>query len=353
MKGIILHGGFGTRLRPFTHTMPKQLLPIANKPMSQYCIEVLRESGIKEIAIIIGGDNSHKVREYYGDGKLFDVRLTYIYQDQAKGISHAVSLCQEFIQNEKFIVFLGDNILKKNISEFKENFEKSNSDATILLCKVDNPTQFGIADIEGNVIKEIMEKPKNPPSNFAVIGIYFLSPIIFDIIKKLKPSWRNELEITDALQMLLVENGKIHYETVTEFWKDTGTPHDILNANKAILEDMEPYFHGTVEGDIIQSGNIMVDEDSILDKDVQIIGPVIIGKNCRIRSGSCIGPNVSIGDNCDISNTNIDNSIIMSNCKIEENKKISNSIIAYNSQILSKENTDVQYFLGEDSKISK
>ena len=352
MKGIILHGGFGTRLRPFTHTMPKQLLPIANKPMSQYCIEVLRDAGIKEIAIIIGGNNSHKVQEYYGDGKNFDVKLTYIFQDQPKGISHAISLCQEFVQNEKFIVFLGDNILKKNISEFRENFEKSNSDATILLCKVDNPTQFGIADIKGNIIKEIIEKPKNPPSNFAIIGIYFLSPKIFDIIKKLKPSWRNELEITDALQILLVENGEINYEIVTEFWKDTGTPSDILNANKAILEDMNPFFHGIVNDHVKQSGNIMVDEGSILDNDVQIIGPVIIGKNCKIYGTSCIGPNVSIGDNCDITNTSIDNSIIMSNTKIQETKKISNSIIAYNSQILSQNDTNVVYFLGEDSKIS-
>ena len=352
MKGIILHGGYGTRLRPFTHTMPKQLLPIANKPMSQYCLEALRDAGIREIAIIIGGDNSYKVKEHYGDGEKFDVKLTYIYQDTPKGISHAISLCQKFIQNQKFVVFLGDNILKKNILEFKENFEKSNSDATILLCEVDNPTQFGIADIKGNIIKQIIEKPKNPPSNFAVIGIYFLSPIIFDIIKKLKPSWRNELEITDALQMLLDENGKIHYEIVTEFWKDTGTPHDIINANKAILEDMNPYFHGIVNDHVKQSGNIMVDEGSILDNDVQIIGPVIIGKNCKIYGTSCIGPNVSIGDNCDITNTSIDNSIIMSNTKIQETKKISNSIIAYNSQILSQNDTNVVYFLGEDSKIS-
>ena len=351
MKGIILHGGFGTRLRPFTYTMPKQLLPIANKPMSQYCIEVLREAEITEIAIIIGGDNSSKVQEYYGDGTNFDVKLTYIYQDEPKGISHAIGLCQDFVNNEKFIVFLGDNILKKNILEFKENFEKSNSDATILLCEVDNPTQFGIADIQGNIIKQIIEKPKNPPSNFAVIGVYFLSPIIFEIIKKLKPSWRNELEITDALQILLVENGKIHYEKVTEFWKDTGTPYDILHANNAILEDMSSYFHGIIKDEVKQSGNVMVGKDSILDNTVEIIGPVLIGKNCKIHGNSSIGPNVSIGDNCNIINTSIDNSIVMSNTKIENNKKISNSIIAFNSQILSKCNENVEYLLGEDSKI--
>ena len=241
--------------------------------------------------------------------------------------------------------------LKKKILEFKENFQKSNSDAMILLCNVDNPTQFGIAEIEGNIIKQIIEKPKNPTSNLAVIGIYFLSPIIFDIIKKLKPSWRNELEITDALQMLLEENGRINYETVTEFWKDTGTPNDIINANKAILEDMNPYFYGISEGDFTRSGNIMVDKGSILEKNIQIIGPVIIGKNCKIVNCSCIGPNVTIGDNCEISNTNIDNSIIMSGCKIEQNENISNSIIAYNSEIILNHNNGKKYFLGENSKI--
>ena len=331
--------------------MPKQLLPIANKPMSQYCLESLRDAGIKDIAIIIGGKNSHKVKEHYGNGEKFDVEITYIYQDAPMGISHAISLCQNFIQNQKFVVFLGDNIFKKKILEFKENFQKSNSDAMILLCNVDNPTQFGIAEIEGNIIKQIIEKPKNPTSNLAVIGIYFLSPIIFDIIKKLKPSWRNELEITDALQMLLEENGRINYETVTEFWKDTGTPNDIINANKAILEDMNPYFYGISEGDFTRSGNIMVDKGSILEKNIQIIGPVIIGKNCKIVNCSCIGPNVTIGDNCEISNTNIDNSIIMSGCKIEQNENISNSIIAYNSEIILNHNNGKKYFLGENSKI--
>ena len=219
MKGIILHGGFGTRLRPFTHTMPKQLLPIANKPMSLYGLEVLKNAGIKEIAIIIGGESSYKVRDFYGDGKEFGVNITYIFQESPKGISQAISLCEEFTQNEKFVVFLGDNILKQDISDIKNNFEKSKSDAAILLCEVENPSQFGIAEIDGESIKKIVEKPKNPLSNLAVIGVYFLTPKIYDIINRLKPSWRNELEITDALQMLLDENGTIKFEIVQVFGK--------------------------------------------------------------------------------------------------------------------------------------
>lgn len=351
MKGIILHGGFGTRLRPFTHTMPKQLLPIANKPMSQYGIEILKNSGITDIAIIIGGNNSDKVKNYYGNGDGIGVKFTYIYQEFPKGISQAISLCEEFVQNEKFVVFLGDNILKQNISEIKEKFENSESDATILLCEVENPSQFGIAEIDGGEIKKITEKPKNSPSNLAVIGIYFLTPKIFNTIKKLKPSWRNELEITDALQILLDENKKIEFEVVTGFWKDTGTPKDIINANKAILEDMDSLVKETIEENVIKNGKISVGNNTIL-KNVKLSGPIIIGDNCEISNESQIGPNVSIGDNCKISKSHIENSIIMSNCKIEQTRNISNSIIAYDTEIISNSNNDKNYFLGENSKIN-
>ena len=202
MKGIILHGGHGTRLRPLTHTGPKQLLPIANKPMSQFCLETIAETGIDDIAIIIGGVGANKVQEYYGDGKEFGVNITYIEQDKPRGIADAIRLCKEFVNNEKFLVFLGDNIIQKSISEFVNNFKDSEYDATVLLCEVDNPSRFGIADVKDGKILKITEKPKNPKSNFAVTGIYLLTPSIFEIIDNLKPSWRNELEITDALDIL-------------------------------------------------------------------------------------------------------------------------------------------------------
>ena len=231
MKGIILHGGHGTRLRPLTHTGPKQLLPIANKPMSEYCVEAIRDCGISEIAIIIGGIGSNKVKEYYGDGSKFNVKIIYIEQDKPKGIAHAINLCKEFIQNEKFLVFLGDNIIQKSINDISQKFESSDNDALILLCKVENPEQFGIADVKENKIVKIMEKPKNPPTNLAVTGIYFLTPKIFDIFSRLKPSWRDELEITDALQMMLEEKNRVDFEMITDYWKDTGTPGDIIHAN--------------------------------------------------------------------------------------------------------------------------
>ena len=342
MKGIILHGGHGTRLRPLTHTGPKQLLPIANKPMSQYCLEAISETGITEIAIIIGGVGSNKVREYYGDGGKFGVKITYIEQDEPRGIAHAIRLCKEFINNEKFLVFLGDNIIQKSIIDFVENFKNSNYDATVLLCEVDNPSRFGIADIENEKIIKITEKPKNPKSNLAVTGIYLLSPKIFEIIDNLKPSWRNELEITDALDNLLNENNNISFEKITDYWKDTGTPEDIIHANgeilkKQIAKELEPEW--------------IIGEGTIIESNVKINSPVIFGKNCHISSSS-IGPNVSVGDNTIISGSSIEHSIIMENCKINSTTKIKDSIIANNSEIKDEEGIKKIFLLGEGSKVS-
>jgi len=341
MKGIILHGGHGTRLRPLTHTGPKQLLPIANKPMSQYCIESIREAGITDIAIIIGGLGSNKVKEYYENGENFGVNLTYIEQDHPRGIAHAVNLCKDFVSNEKFVVFLGDNIIQKSISEFAKNFEGSNYDASILLCKVDNPSRFGIADVKDGKILKIMEKPENPPTNLAVTGIYFLTPKIFDVIDRLKPSSRDELEITDALEMLLNENDNISYSMITDYWKDTGTPDDILNANRQVLEH-------------ICNQTYIIDKSTNIESGSSVITPSIIGKNCKIDKSAQIGPNASIGDNTIISSdVVIENSIIMSDCKIDGGLNIRDSIISANCDLHgnNKDKTKKLFLLGEGTKI--
>ena len=354
MKGIILHGGHGTRLRPLTHTGPKQLLPIANKPMSQFGLESIRDAGITDIAIIIGGIASKKVKEYYGDGEKFGVKITYVEQDEPRGIAHAISLCKEFVGNEKFLTFLGDNILLDNISNYVKEFEQSDADASVVLCEVDNPTRFGIADVKEGIITKIIEKPKNPPSNLAVIGVYLLTPKIFDVIKRVKPSWRNELEITDTLQMMLEEKQKIIYNTVKENWKDTGTPEDIIQANNIILNKMTPFFEGIKEEGVKISGNVIVGKNSILKNGCELIGPIIIGQNCVIEKNCIIGPNTSIGDESKISNSNIENTIVMSNCKIDYGGKIKDSIISSDSEILQqKDDEDFKVFLlGEGTKIS-
>jgi glucose-1-phosphate thymidylyltransferase len=353
MKGIILHGGHGTRLRPLTHTGPKQLLPIANKPMSEYCVETLANAGIEEIAFIIGGIGSKKVKEYYGEGDKFGVKFTYIQQDSPKGIAHAISLCEDFVDNEKFVVFLGDNIIQREINDYILDFEKSDALASLLLCEVDNPSQFGIAEIENNKIIKITEKPKNPPTNLAVTGIYFLTPHIFEVIKKLKPSWRNELEIADALQILVEEDKKIIYGMITDFWKDTGTPNDIIEANKIILENMPESFKGKKEDNVIMEGKIIVGKGTIIKNGVKIFGPTIIGENCIIEGNSIIGENTSIGENSHLNHCNITNSIIMSNCIIKGELVIKNSIIASNSKITKEHNqSNKKFILGEGTQIS-
>jgi glucose-1-phosphate thymidylyltransferase len=354
MKGIILHGGHGTRLRPLTHTGPKQLLPIANKPMSQYALEDLKTAGVTEIGIIIGDVYPQKVKEYYGDGSKFGVKITYIYQDAPKGISHAIRLCKDFIHNDKFIVYLGDNVLRKNLIDYTKKFENSNSDAMILLCEVDDPQRFGVAELDENnpdKIKKIIEKPKIPPSNLAVIGIYFLTPKIFDIIDNLKPSLRGELEITDALQMLL-SNGVVKYDTVTGWWKDTGTPEDIIHANKLVLDSIGTENQFLIDSDSTIKDNIVIGNGTEISSDSIIVGPTIIGKNCKIGPAVRIGPHVSLGDNCIIKKCNIEDSIVMNNCIMDVKKHISFSIIAHGSEITeAKISKNHKFLLGERSQI--
>ena len=319
--------------------------------MSQYCVESLNDAGITEIAIIIGGVGADKVKEFYGDGENFGVKFTYFQQDYPKGISHAINLCKEFVGNEKFVVFLGDNIIQKSIKEYVNEFKKSDSTASLLLCEVSNPSSFGIAELNDNEIVKIVEKPKEPKSNLAVTGIYFLTPLIFEIIKNLKPSWRNELEITDALDQMLEKNYKIIYHMITDYWKDTGTPDDVLHANKEILDKMKGDFRGQKIGTPSVSIDATIGKGSIIKGDSKISESVIIGENCIIDNAH-IGPHSSIGDNSTVNLSKIENSIIMENCKIEGKISITDSIIAKNSNINSKNNEKKIFLLGEGTKIT-
>jgi glucose-1-phosphate thymidylyltransferase len=354
LKGIILHGGHGTRLRPLTHTGPKQLLPIANKPMSQYALEDLKKIGITDIGIIIGDVYPEKVKEYYGDGSHFGVKISYIYQEAPKGISHAIKLCREFIGNEKFVVYLGDNVLRKDLTSYASQFISNNSEAMILLCEVPNPTQFGIVELNPQnpkLIKKIVEKPKTPLTNLAVIGIYFLTPKIFEIIDLLKPSWRGEYEITDALQLLIDHGHKVDFDTVTGWWKDTGTPEDILHANKLVLDSIGTENQFLINPDAKINNQIVIGKNSTISFNSNIIGPIIIGENCIIGDGVHLGPYVSIGNNCNIENSTISNSIIMNNCTINSKIDLCNSIIANGSKIENTPESNKQFLLGERSHL--
>lgn len=339
MKGIILHAGHGTRLRPLTHTGPKQLLQIANKPMSLYALEDLVEAGINDVAIVIGDICPQKVKEFYGDGAKFGAKITYIYQDKPGGIAQAISLCRDFIGKNNFAVYLGDNILRGGIKSFATKFEKSKAEALILLCEVKDPSRFGIATVRDNRIEKIVEKPKNAESKLAVIGVYFLTPAIFDIIGNLRPSWRGELEITEALQNLIIAGMKIEYDYVTGWWKDTGTPEDILDANRFILDGLQSNVQGLVEDEESLQGRVSIGMNSKISRGAIVRGPTIIGRGCQIEPGVYIGPFTSIGNNVHITRGEIENSIVMDNCKINIKTRIVDSIIGNNTSITNNDRT--------------
>ena len=355
IKGIILHGGHGTRLRPLTHTGPKQLIPVANKPISQYVLEDLRNSGIRDIMIVLGDVLPEKVREHYGDGDRFGVRISYAYQPEPKGIADAIALCESYVGSDNFVAYLGDNLLRGGIEKYAKKFVANKYDAMVLLTKVEDPSKFGVAQFDSNNrLVKLVEKPKTPPSDYALAGIYFLSPIIFDFMKDLKPSWRGELEITDALQSLISNGRNIGYDFVEGWWKDTGTPEDILDANRLILDELEASVKGNIEDASSTQGRISVDKKSIIKKGSLIRGPCVIGKGSVVEPGVYIGPYSSIGDHTIVKRGEIENSIIMDHCVIDVEERIVDSIIGPYSQIVSAVNSRPKgrkLMLGERSEV--
>ncbi|MDH5770266.1 MAG: glucose-1-phosphate thymidylyltransferase [Candidatus Bathyarchaeota archaeon] len=354
MKGVLLHGGHGTRLRPLTHTGPKQLIPVANRPISQHALEDLVEAGISEIAIVLGNTYPEKVKEHYGEGSKFGAKITYINQDEPKGIAHAIGLCEGRVRSSPFIVYLGDNLIKGGIKDFVETFETSDHDAMILLAEVQNAQRFGVAklDKKGKLVA-LIEKPKEPPSNLALTGIYFFKPVIFDMIRKLKPSWRGELEITEAIQLLLEKDYKVGYEIVKRWWKDTGTPEDILEANRLVLDELRPEIKGEIEDKSSVQGKVSIGKNTPIKKGTLIRGPTIIGENSTIENDVYVGPYTSIGNNVTIRRGEIENSIVMDNCLINANERITDSLIAPYSKIVSNNNKPRarRFILGERSHV--
>ncbi len=354
MKGLILSGGHGTRLRPLTHTGPKQLIPIANKPVLFYAIEDLKEAGVTDIGLILGTNMPEMVKEAVGDGSKFGVNITYIMQGEPKGLAHAVAVAQEFVGKEPFIMYLGDNILKSGIKEFVEGFEESDYQARILLQKVENPQQFGVAELnqEGHVI-HLVEKPKEPKSDLALVGIYLFKSSIFEAIKNIKPSWRDELEITDAIQELLNSKKKVDSHIVRGWWKDTGKPEDVLDANHLILDVLESYNDGKIEEGAKINGRVAIGEGTVVRKGSVIRGPVIIGKECVIDA--YIGPYTAIGDHTTVTGGEIESSIVMGHAKIECNERIVDSLIGNHSCIVSVENRlpkGRRFVIGENSVVN-
>ncbi|MPW38626.1 glucose-1-phosphate thymidylyltransferase [Thermococcus sp. 101 C5] len=350
MKALILSGGHGTRLRPLTYSQQKQLIPVANKPVLFYAIEDVIEAGIHDIGIIVG-PNKEQVIETVKSVD-WDANIEFIYQGEPKGLAHAILVAKDYLGDDDFVMYLGDNILREGIIKHLRHFKEGNFDASILLCEVPNPQQFGVAELseDGKTIKRLVEKPKIPPSNLALVGIYFFKPIIHEAVKHLKPSWRDELEITDAIQWLIDHGYRVGWTKVTGWWKDTGKPEDILDANRLILDDIETNIKVETKARI--HGRVMIEDGSQIDENTVIKGPVVIGKNVVIKN-SYIGPYTSIGDNVVIENTEIEDSIILPESEIRNAGRIVESLIGRRVKILKGNNHPFgrKLVIGDNSQI--
>ncbi len=315
MKALILSGGKGTRLRPFTFTSAKQLVPVANKPVLFRVIETVRDAGITEVGIVVG-DTAQEVMAAVGQGRRFGVKIEYIPQDAPLGLAHAVKISQPYIGDDRFVMFLGDNVIQGGINKLIAEFASSDWNAQIVLTRVAEPEHYGVAVVEDEQIIQLVEKPRVPPSDLALVGIYMFDPHIFEAVNAITPSWRGELEITDAIQWLVHHNYRVHPYIHRGWWIDTGKASDMLAANRLVLEEIEPSIGGYVDRDSQLVGKVTVEKGAEVINSV-IRGPAIIGEDTRIVN-SYIGPFTAVYHHCVVENSEIEHSIILEHCVIKD-----------------------------------
>ena len=326
MKGLILSGGKGSRLYPLTYSNAKQLIPVANKPVLVRVIETIRDAGIIDIGIVVG-DTAAQIKEAIGRGGQWGVNITYIPQDAPLGLAHAVKIAKEFIGDDRFVMFLGDNVIEGGISPLISQFADSEWNSQIVLTRIDHPEQYGVAELgdDGRIIR-LIEKPKNPPSDLALVGIYMFDHHIFEAVDGIKPSWRGELEITDAIQWLVDHKFSVHPYIHRGWWIDTGRPDDMLEANDVVLEEIDYVIEGYIDRDSQVGRRVSVQKGAEIVNSV-VRGPAIIGENTRIVN-SYIGPFTSIGNNVLVENSEIEHSMVLENSRITDiESRIQDSLI--------------------------
>jgi len=331
MKALVLSGGKGTRLRPLTFTTAKQLIPIANRPILGYVLDQIARI-TEDVGVIIAPETGEYVKEYVKNGEEWGIKVTYIPQEPL-GLAHAVKTAKEFLGNESFIMYLGDNLLGDSIEKYTEKFKEEKLDALIFLKEVEDPRAFGVAvlDEKGNVVK-LIEKPPEPPSNLALVGVYVFSPRVHEAIDSIKPSWRGELEITDAIQEMINLGYKVKAEVLNSWWLDTGKKDDILSANAVVLDEfLKTEIHGDIEESSRITGRVKIGEGTKVINS-KIRGPCAIGENCIIEN-SFIGPYTSIGNKTRISNSAIEYCVILNNVVVENIDRLEESLIGRNAKV--------------------
>ena len=354
MKGLILSGGKGSRLRPLTYTSAKQLVPVANKPVLFRVIETLRDAGITDIGIVIG-ETGPQIREAVGRGSQFGVNVTYIEQNSPLGLAHAVKISHEFLGDDKFVMFLGDNVIEGGIEKLIRDFENHAYNSQVVLTAVEEPQHYGVAELsedEDPYIIRLIEKPRNPPSNLALVGIYMFDHNIHTAVSAITPSWRGELEITDAIQWLISNDFNVHPYIHRGWWIDTGKQDDMLAANSKVLEELEPKILGYVDRDSSVDERVTIQEGAEIINSV-VRGPAIIGRNTRLVN-AYVGPFTSIYYHCLIENSEIEQSIVLEHSKILDiPHRIADSLIGRNVRMTRSQDRPkvVRMTLGDNSKV--
>ena len=353
MKGLILAGGSGRRLRPITHKTAKQLVPIANKPIIHYVIEDLVGVGITDLGIVVG-DTAKEIEKSVGDGSQWNADITYIHQEEPLGLAHAVLIAESFLGQEKFVMYLGDNMFEDSLHEVVEDFESSSTNARLLLAKVDNPQAFGVAELdEQGAIKGLEEKPENPKSDLALVGVYLFDSTIHRAVKAIEPSDRGELEITDAIQWMIDEESNIEQRTLKGWWIDAGKKDPLLLCNELILEKIETLHLSQIGETVTLKGEVVSGENvEIIDSNIQ--GPVVIGSGVRIER-SDIGPYVSIGDECKIEDSSVERSVLMEKSYVSGVTQLTKSVLGREVEINGKESEfqePTSVMLGDRTKVN-
>ena len=351
MKGLILSGGKGTRLRPLTYTSAKQLVPVANKPVLFYGIEAIAAAGIREIGIVVG-DTQAEIRAAVGDGSRWGVRIVYIEQDAPRGLAHAVKISQPFIGTDPFVMYLGDNLLSKGISQFVDEFARERPAAQILLTRVPDPQMFGVAELKNGQVVRLVEKPKEPIGDLALVGVYMFGPEIFESVNRIKPSFRNELEITDAIQDLIDRGLAVRPHIVDGWWKDTGKLEDMLEANRLVLDLQERRIEGTVDAESRIEGKVVIEAGAVVERSI-IRGPAIIGSRARIIQ-AYVGPFTSIGNDVEIQDSEIEHSIVLEgSCVRDLANRVIDSLIGKNVRIyrMPVKPSAFRFMLGDNSEV--
>jgi glucose-1-phosphate thymidylyltransferase len=331
MKALVLAGGAGTRLRPITYTSAKQLVPVANKPVLFYGLEAIADAGVTDVGLIVG-ETAPEVMAAVGDGSAFGIKTTYIPQHAPLGLAHAVQVARDFLADDDFIMYLGDNFIVGGIAELVDAFRQARPAARIMLTQVPNPREFGVAELDeqGRVVR-LEEKPEQPKSDLALVGVYMFTSAVHDVIAELKPSWRGELEITEAIQMLIDSGQRVESSLVTGYWKDTGNVADMLEVNRMVLETTEPACRGEVDAESELIGRVVI-EDGARVQGSRIVGPAIIGADSQV-TGSYVGPFTSVGAGCLLADSEIEYSIVLAGASICGVRRIEASLIGRGVEI--------------------